>query len=831
MAVLPKGAPRAQRPSADGLDFGGLARGVQAVGAGVGDYAAVQSRARAEDADRWAQQTLTDWSAVHDTQVAERAATYDGKAPGLTREVLDGADQAFRPLLDGETDLVRRKALEQRFDGYRANLGSRLSGFEAAKRAEPLTQAREASEALALSSLLIERDAAIAAATQARAQSGTAGAVGYAAATQADYDAASTAISEKITDPALKARFDQKTAADRYGEVSKAQAVEEAGQAAVIAQTVRANIDTLTNGLLVNPAGYDAAVKMTPTLFGAIRNPVARAQLEAQLKPQLAHARVQGLLNNGQDDVAQSLLTKGVLDKDLDPTAKQQFIDQIQRNALAAAKAEASGAGGYDGDDSAAPGFAAAADFVIDQLEGGEALVKNDNGRGATKFGINQTANPDLDVPGLTRKQALGRFKSQYWDAVQGDRLPPALALVAFDAAVNQGPEDARKWLAQSGGDVGRYLALREADYRKLARSSPAQAKNLNGWLDRLGKIKARAERVTSFLASNEGFTSDPINYAMGDKSRPALLAVASLDRNAPFSGDAAAVGAWGESLKMRRAQGQVLQGEYGAPPRMLTNAERAAYAQAIQTDPMAGIRLAGAARTALGDTGAMALLREVSKDAGDAAPVTLHLADLAAGGSPKFAADAARGLQLKAQGAKLEADETRAIKAGLEPYRGSLSRTPEVLLAAQQAAELAMIADKASGIAARPDYYAHRALGGVRVNDINYGGGAVVRGKATILPRWLNGDYVDDALKTVGATWAQHDWGPHFANGQAMTPAQISRGALKLLPSGRYQLVDPQSGAVAVRKNGQPFDFAFDNDRALLAQTLGGKAVLGGKR
>lgn len=829
MATLPKNAPRAQRPTTSTLDYRELAQAGRAVGQGASDYLAVGEKARAEDADQWAGQTLTDWSATHATEVAQAEASYDGKAPGLTRQVLDRTDQSFRPLLDAETDLVRRKALEQHFDNYRGQIGARVSAAEAVKRAEPAAQARAAMETQQLTNLLIQRDEATARAVQARAQQGTAGTVGYAAATQADYDAATTEISSGITDPALKARFELKVAADRYGEVSKAHAVEQAAQSAVIAQNALAGVDTLVNGLLVNPAGYDNAIKRTPDLFAPIANPLARQKLIAEVRPKLAQAYVQGLLNTGREDVASGILTSGKLDGDLDPTAKQAFIEQIQRNALAADKA--STGGGYDGDASAAPGFAAAADFVIDNLEGGDALVENDGGKGPTRYGVNQTANPDLDVRGLTRKQAVNRFKARYWNAVDGDRLPPALALVAFDAAVNQGPDDARRWLAQSGGSVDNYLALREADYRKLAASSPDHAKNLPGWLSRLDKVRARAERVTDFLANNEGFTSDPLNYALGDKTRPALLAVASLDRDAPFSGDEAAVGAWGQALKMRRAQGQVLQGEYGAPPRMLTNAERTVYAQQIERDPMAGVRLAQAAREAVGDTGAMALLREVSKEAGDAAPVTLHLADLAAGGSPKFAADAARGLKLKAQGATLSADETRAITAGLEPYRTALKGTPEVMLAAQQAAELAMIADKASGIAARPDYYAHRALGGMRVNDTDYGGGAVIGGRPTILPRWLNGDYVDDALRTVGETWAQHDWGPHYANGQAMTPRDISRASLGLLKNGRYQLVDPRTGGVAVRKNGQPFDFDFDGDRNFLAQALGAKAVLGGKR
>ena len=49
-----------------------------------------------------------------------------------------------------------------------------------------------------------------------------------------------------------------------------------------------------------------------------------------------------------------------------------------------------------------------AINYLINKIEG-TGTVANDAGRGLTRFGINQTANPDLDVANLTREQAANR--------------------------------------------------------------------------------------------------------------------------------------------------------------------------------------------------------------------------------------------------------------------------------------------------------------------------------------------------------------------------------------------------------------------------------------
>lgn len=69
-----------------------------------------------------------------------------------------------------------------------------------------------------------------------------------------------------------------------------------------------------------------------------------------------------------------------------------------------------------------------------------------------TKFGISAAAYPDINIPTLTVAQARELYKRDYWGPVCADRLPPPLALLAFDAAVNNGVRSAAIWLQQAAG-------------------------------------------------------------------------------------------------------------------------------------------------------------------------------------------------------------------------------------------------------------------------------------------------------------------------------------------------------------------------------------------
>lgn len=134
------------------------------------------------------------------------------------------------------------------------------------------------------------------------------------------------------------------------------------------------------------------------------------------------------------------------------------------------------------------PLFDKAFQHVLD-VEGG--YVADDAGKGETNMGVNITANPDVDVKNLTKPEARNIYKKRYWDAIGADNMPPALAMVAFDGAVNQGVGKTKELLKKAGGDPMKLLQLREQHYANLIRLNPKKfAKYGNGWMDRLKKLE-----------------------------------------------------------------------------------------------------------------------------------------------------------------------------------------------------------------------------------------------------------------------------------------------------------------------------------------------------
>jgi lysozyme family protein len=115
-------------------------------------------------------------------------------------------------------------------------------------------------------------------------------------------------------------------------------------------------------------------------------------------------------------------------------------------------------------------------------VEGGEVDHPRDPG-GHTKYGVTQTtldrahaliAGLPANVGDLTGAHALQVYEALYWRPVRGDELPLPLALLTFDAAVNQGPERAAQFLqaavgASVDGRVGdrTVQAAQRADLRK----------------------------------------------------------------------------------------------------------------------------------------------------------------------------------------------------------------------------------------------------------------------------------------------------------------------------------------------------------------------------
>lgn len=174
--------------------------------------------------------------------------------------------------------------------------------------------------------------------------------------------------------------------------------------------------------------------------------------------------------------------------------------------------------------------FIRSINFVLDpRTEGGLSMDPNDPGNWTggsvgvgemlgTKFGISAAAYPMLDIKSLSRDDAVAIYFRDYWSKIRGDDLPPRVAGVILDSAVNQGPGTAVKLLQtalglkgqQIDGSVGpgtiaaargvdqddlvpEILALRALRYTK----APAAefARDGKGWFIRLFRAQQDASR------------------------------------------------------------------------------------------------------------------------------------------------------------------------------------------------------------------------------------------------------------------------------------------------------------------------------------------------
>ena len=69
-----------------------------------------------------------------------------------------------------------------------------------------------------------------------------------------------------------------------------------------------------------------------------------------------------------------------------------------------------------------------------------------------TNWGISASAYPQLDIRSLTQAQAKDIYEQDYWHVTCCGQLPPPLALLVFDAAVNNGTKRAVHWLQAAVG-------------------------------------------------------------------------------------------------------------------------------------------------------------------------------------------------------------------------------------------------------------------------------------------------------------------------------------------------------------------------------------------
>lgn len=247
-------------------------------------------------------------------------------------------------------------------------------------------------------------------------------------------------------------------------------------------------------------AGYIPAVNYYG-MIGDIGDTIANGLKEAN-KQRLLSALGSDISSGNYDSASQRAFQGGDIGvgMKLMDLGRQQRTEANIQQSLAALQRPGGGspsfgpAGGFD--------TAVARTFGF---EGG--LNPRDTNGTPSNMGINAKANPDVDVPNLTKDQATQIYKQRYWDAIGGDHLQkinPALAYTAFDTAVIAGPEKAKQLLQASGGDAGKLLDLRQQFQDSLIAQNP----------DKYGAYKTAWDKRVAGLRSDIQGGGQPVQVA-----------------------------------------------------------------------------------------------------------------------------------------------------------------------------------------------------------------------------------------------------------------------------------------------------------------------------
>lgn len=149
--------------------------------------------------------------------------------------------------------------------------------------------------------------------------------------------------------------------------------------------------------------------------------------------------------------------------------------------------------------------FEKAYDFTIRQEGGDTSFVADDAGRGPNYGGYVESMHPGVSAMTPEERKAYG--KKTFWDPLGLDSLDPTAAMIAFDAAFNQGPDYARGLLERTGGDPEKMLKDRELRYATTA-ESPNYAQYLPTWNKRIADLRGEVGGIQEAGSPTAGFTA-----------------------------------------------------------------------------------------------------------------------------------------------------------------------------------------------------------------------------------------------------------------------------------------------------------------------------------
>jgi lysozyme family protein len=140
---------------------------------------------------------------------------------------------------------------------------------------------------------------------------------------------------------------------------------------------------------------------------------------------------------------------------------------------------------------------------IILRFEGG--WNPTDGGVGSMRGILQTTYNKWREKNGLAIQsvykiadsEVSSIYKTEYWDKINGDKLPWPLSLAVFNSAVNNGVGGAEYIKSQaekmSGDPLTNFLNAQRTFYMNIVARNGSQAVFLKGWLARIESIRAYA--------------------------------------------------------------------------------------------------------------------------------------------------------------------------------------------------------------------------------------------------------------------------------------------------------------------------------------------------
>ena len=154
--------------------------------------------------------------------------------------------------------------------------------------------------------------------------------------------------------------------------------------------------------------------------------------------------------------------------------------------------------------------------------EGGYVNDSKDPG-GPTNMGLTQgTYNtyrknqglPPKDVKQITKGETVDLYYKYYWKASGADSISdPNMAVALFDTAILHGVGQAQQYYKQSGGDVDKFLDIRQKHYDKRVENAPSQKRFYQGWNNRVNNLRNNIKCGTFTInANNENIEEKSFN-------------------------------------------------------------------------------------------------------------------------------------------------------------------------------------------------------------------------------------------------------------------------------------------------------------------------------